>query len=151
MKASKEEQREEKSLQDDLCSGQAHRAITPDVIARIDGLIWENRRITQKEIRVQVGISHGSVHAIIKGRSSEKFARRDEMWCHHFVSESKQQSQQWKHLNSPRPKKSKAVHMSSGKVMMTFFFDFRGPLLVEFLEHGATINAKHYAGRLQKL
>ncbi|KAG8234562.1 hypothetical protein J437_LFUL014491 [Ladona fulva] len=36
--------------------GQAHRAITPDVIARID----------EEEIRVQVGISHGSVHAIIK-------------------------------------------------------------------------------------
>ena len=30
------------TLQDDLHLGQAHRAITPDVIAQIDGLIWEN-------------------------------------------------------------------------------------------------------------
>ena len=44
---------------------QAHRAITPDVIARIDSLVRENRRITEEQIRVQVGISHGSVHAII--------------------------------------------------------------------------------------
>ena len=48
-------------------------------------------------------------------------------------------------------KKSKAVHTSTGKVMMTFFFDCRGPPLVDFLERGATINVKHYADTLQKL
>ena len=50
-----------------------------------------------------------------------------------------------------RPKKSKAVHKSTDKVMITFFFDCRGPLLVIFLEHGATINAKHYVDTLLKL
>ena len=34
--------------------------------------------------------------------------------------------------------------------MMTFF-DCRGPLLVDFLECGATISVKHYADMLQKL
>ncbi|KAJ4447223.1 hypothetical protein ANN_09226 [Periplaneta americana] len=68
----------------------------------------------------------------------------DESWCYHFEPESKRQSQQWKHMDSPPPKKSKAMHTSSGKVMLTFFFDSRGPLLVEFLEHGATINAQRY-------
>ena len=53
------------SLQDDSQPGEAHRVITPDVIARINGLIWENRRITEEQIRVLVGISHGSMHAII--------------------------------------------------------------------------------------
>ena len=43
------------SLQDDSRLGQVHRAITPHVIARIDGLIWENRRITEEQICVQVG------------------------------------------------------------------------------------------------
>ena len=47
------------TLQDDPHPGHAHRAITPDVIARIDGLIRENRRITEGQIRVQVG--RGSV------------------------------------------------------------------------------------------
>ena len=51
------------SLQDDSSPRQVHRAITPDVIARIDGLIREIRQITEEQIRV--GISHGSVHAII--------------------------------------------------------------------------------------
>ena len=69
---------------------------------------------------------------------------------HHFEPESKLQSQQWKHLNSPPPKKSKAFRTSTGKFMMTFF-DCRGFLLVDFLEREATINAKRYADTLQKL
>ena len=75
----------------------------------------------------------------------------DETYCHHFEPESKRQSQQWKHLNYPPPKKSKAVHTSTGIMLMTFFFDCRGPLLVDLLERGATINAKRYADRLKKL
>ena len=61
------------------------------------------------------------------------------------------QSQQCKHLSSPPSKKSKAVHASTSKVMMTFFFDFRGPLLVDVLERGATISAKRSVDTLQKL
>ncbi|KAJ4441640.1 hypothetical protein ANN_11498 [Periplaneta americana] len=52
------------SLQDDARPGQAHRAITPAVIAEVDGLIQGNRRITVEELRRLVGISHGSVHVI---------------------------------------------------------------------------------------
>ena len=52
------------SLQDDLRPEQARRAIKPDVIARIDGLV--NRRITEKQICVYVTVSHRYVHAIIK-------------------------------------------------------------------------------------
>jgi histone-lysine N-methyltransferase SETMAR len=77
----------------------------------------------------------------------------DETWCHHFKPESKRQSEQWKHVNSPPPKKSKAVH-NFLKVMMMFFFDGKGPLLVEFLEfleHGFTISALRYEDTLQKL
>ena len=62
------------SLQEDSRPVQAHRAIAPDVIVRIDGLIQESQRITEEKIRVHVGNSHGSVHAIITC-SSEKFAR----------------------------------------------------------------------------
>ena len=49
------------SLQDDSHPGHANRAIAPDVITRIDGLIRENRQITEEEIPVQVAIMHGSV------------------------------------------------------------------------------------------
>ncbi|GFV89158.1 uncharacterized protein TNCV_4913571 [Trichonephila clavipes] len=45
----------------------------------------------------------------------------DETWGHHFEPESKSQSKHWKRAISPPPKKSKAVHASSSKVMMSFF------------------------------
>ena len=51
----------------------------------------------------------------------------------------------------PRQRNPKPVHKCTGKVTMTFFFDCMGPLLVDFLERGATINAKCNADTLQKL
>ncbi|KAJ4451644.1 hypothetical protein ANN_03113 [Periplaneta americana] len=52
------------SLQDNARPGQAHRAITPAVIAEVNGHIRGNRCITVEELRRLVGISHGSVHVI---------------------------------------------------------------------------------------
>ncbi|KAJ4432856.1 hypothetical protein ANN_21495 [Periplaneta americana] len=57
--------RERVSLQDDARPRQAHRAITPAVIAEVDGLIRGNRRTTLEELRRLVGISHGSVNVIV--------------------------------------------------------------------------------------
>ena len=39
-------------------------------------------------------------------------------------------------------KKSKAIHTSAGKIMLTFFFDQDGPLLIDFLQRGTTMNAQ---------
>ena len=64
------------SLQDDSSPGQAHLAITPDVIARIHGLIQENRRITEEQIRVQSALAIAPCLPLSKITcSSEKFAR----------------------------------------------------------------------------
>ncbi|GFV94363.1 hypothetical protein TNCV_2268171 [Trichonephila clavipes] len=46
----------------------------------------------------------------------------DETWGHHFEPESKRQSKHRKRATSPPPKKLEAVHTSSGKVMIPFFF-----------------------------
>jgi hypothetical protein len=53
------------SLQDDARPGEAHCVITPDVIAALDGHIRANRWITVEEISLLMGISHGSIHAIV--------------------------------------------------------------------------------------
>lgn len=74
----------------------------------------------------------------------------DESWCHHYEPETRRQSLQWKHLNSPPPKKAKAV-ISSGKVLLTFFFDRQGPLLIEFAKRGETINSSRYCATLNRL
>ena len=57
---------------------------------------------------------------------------------------------QWKHSSSPPPQKSKAT-ITARKVMLSFFFDCRGPLLIEFLPQGSTINSAQYCSTLTKL
>ena len=57
---------EHTSLQDDSRPRKARSVIKPSVMARIGGLIRENRRIIEEEIRLKIGIIHGSVHAIFK-------------------------------------------------------------------------------------
>ncbi|XP_035232740.1 histone-lysine N-methyltransferase SETMAR-like [Stegodyphus dumicola] len=63
-----------------------------------------------------------------------------ETWYHHYEPETKWDSMQWKHASSPTPKKFKTIS-SAGKVLLTVFFDIKGPLIVEFLEHRKTINS----------
>ena len=48
-------------------------------------------------------------------------------------------------------KKSKAIHTSAGKVMLTFFFNQDGPLLIDFLQRGTTVNAQRCSQTLTTL
>lgn len=79
-----------------------------------------------------------------------KIVTGDETWVHFFEPESKRQSMEWHHRNSPTQKKFKTVR-SAGKVMATVFWDAEGVILVDFLEHGRTINSVLYVSTLKKL
>ena len=70
-----------------------------------------------------LGISCGllSPYEDDSGDFIERVVTQDEAWVHHFDRESKIHSKQWKHPDSPPPKKFKRVH-SAGKVMATIFF-----------------------------
>ena len=57
---------------------------------------------------------------------------------------------EWRHLDSPTKKKPKTVP-SAKKSMGTVFWDAEGCILIEFLEHGKTINTSHYVQTLSKL
>ena len=60
------------------------------------------------------------------------------------------QSKQWKHLGSPPPKKFKRVH-SAEKLIASIFWESQGVIMIEYLEHGRTINGAYYAGKLRWL
>ena len=64
----------------------------------------------------------------------------DETWCHHYEPESKRQSMEWRHVNSPSKKKFKTLP-SAVKVMCTVFWDRKGVILLDFLEPRQTINS----------
>ena len=65
----------------------------------------------------------------------KRLITQDETWVHHYDPETKAQSMQWKHLDSPPPKKAR-VQPSAGKVMLTVFWDQDGVVMTDFLEKG---------------
>jgi len=73
----------------------------------------------------------------------------DKTWAFHFTPETKQQSHEWRHSSSPKPRKFKRTQ-SAGKVMATVFWDRKGVLLVDFMARGTTINADRYCETLKK-
>uniref|UniRef100_A0A670ZEW1 Histone-lysine N-methyltransferase SETMAR n=1 Tax=Pseudonaja textilis TaxID=8673 RepID=A0A670ZEW1_PSETE len=81
----------------------------------------------------------------------DRIVTGDETWVKHVSSETKLQSMQWGHTNSsPKPRKCLQT-FSARKIMVTVFWDRQGVLLIDFLEHGATINFVRYCEMLQKL
>ena len=84
----------------------------------------------------------------------EVFKRRlvtgDETWIHHYDPETKEQSKQWKHRQSPPPKKFK-VQPSAGKIMDTIFYDAEGVVLIDYLPHKTTVTGTYYADLLRRL
>ena len=127
---------------------------TPETIAKIHGIIMADRRVTERYIAIELGISRERVHtvihnelqmsrvsarwvpkllsadqkrtrhnmskdnlAIFKANPASfllRFVTVDETWVHNFQPESKQQSKQWKHPDSPAPKKT-VEHFLSDK------------------------------------
>ncbi|CAN8016469.1 unnamed protein product [Ixodes persulcatus] len=76
----------------------------------------------------------------------ESIATGDETWVHYTTPETKQQSRQCKHPESPKPRKFKQT-LYAGMVMASVFWERKG-LLYEFMPAGTTINADRYCETL---
>jgi len=74
----------------------------------------------------------------------------DETWAYHYEPETKRQSVEWHHPQSPRKKKFKTTP-SAGKVMITVFRDIDVVILVDVMARGETVNLDVYIKPLQKL
>jgi len=74
----------------------------------------------------------------------------DETWLYNYDPETKQQSMEWRHSGSSRPKKFR-VQKSAGKVLASIFWDQDGILPIDCFPKGQTINAEYYASLLVQL
>jgi len=83
-----------------------------------------------------------------RGLFLDSIVTSDETWVHYFTPESKRSSMQWRHPESPKPKKAKTT-FSVGKVTTTIFWDSKGALYVDFLTERRTINAEYYSALLE--
>lgn len=77
-----------------------------------------------------------------------RIVTQDESWFHFSEPESKQSSMQWKHVDSPRPRKF-LLKPSANKVLYSFFWDYRGVILQHAVEKGTTINGVYHASLLR--
>jgi len=74
----------------------------------------------------------------------------DETWLYHYDPETKQQSVEWRHSGSPRPKIFRE-QKSAGKVLASIFWDQDGILLIDYLPKDQTFNAEYYSSLLVQL
>ena len=74
----------------------------------------------------------------------------DETWFYHYDLETKQQSMEWRHSGSPRPKTFR-VQKSAGKFLVSIFWDQDGILPIGYLPKGQNINAQYYLSLLMQL
>jgi len=74
----------------------------------------------------------------------------DKTWFYHYDPETKQQSMEWRHSGSPRPKKFR-VQKSARNGLASIVWDQDGILLIDYLSKGQTINAQHYSSPLVQL
>ena len=81
---------------------------------------------------------------------SREVGERLEFHVSGYDPETKRQSSQWKHPESPRPKKARQVR-SKIKVMLTVFFDIRGIVHHEYALEGQTVTKEYYQDVLRRL
>ena len=74
----------------------------------------------------------------------------DEIWLYHYDPKTKQESVEWGHSASPRPKKFR-VQNSAGKVLASIFGGQDGIVLIDYLAKGQTQNAEYYLFLLVEL
>jgi hypothetical protein len=62
------------SVTDSPGPGQALRVVTPEVIAAVEAIVKENRRVTVNEIAAHLDISYGSAHHIVHDKKYVRFS-----------------------------------------------------------------------------
>ena len=88
------------------------------------------------------------------GREGNRFTgtliTADETWVRHYEPETRRESMEYRHPESPRPKKLK-ISRSSNKLMLSVFWDARGVIHSEYAPKGTTINSTRYIETLKRL
>ena len=123
-----------------VCKTSCFKIITEDLGLRrvsakmVPRLLTPEQKETRvemcREIKRQLEDDAGLLSKVVTG---------DETWCYGYDPETKQQSSQWKHRGSPRPKKARQVR-SAVKVMLITYFDVRGLVHAEFVPPGQSVN-----------
>jgi hypothetical protein len=71
----------------------------------------------------------------------------NETCMYHYLPVSKHQNIGWKYMSLARTKKFRSAP-SASKMMLMLFWDFNGPILEHYQNHGQTVNRTWYCAML---
>jgi len=74
----------------------------------------------------------------------------DETWCFQYDPETKRQSAEWKLPEEAKPQKCR-LEKSKVKILLVYFYDYKGIVHKEFIPYNQTINGEVYLGILKRL
>ena len=74
----------------------------------------------------------------------------DESWISCYDPEIKRQSSQWKHAGFPRPKKASQSKFTQKHLMILFYFDSTGMIVLHWVSTGRTVNKEYYVKVLRE-
>ena len=106
---------------------------------------WVSRMLTDENKASRVAMCQAMLSRD-KGMNSAFFSSvvtMDETWMPMFNPETKWQSAQWKHTDSPPPKKFR-VTASAEKMMVAMFWDSEGVILIHCVPESTTVTGETY-------
>ena len=103
---------------------------------------WVPKQLTEvnKQMRVDICQKHLDFYGNEWDIFLDRIITGDETWVNQYKPESKRQSMEWKHPQLPCKKKFK-TQPSTGKLMLTVFWDSQGPVVEHYQERDTTINS----------
>lgn len=136
----------------DVSIGTVHKILHDDLGYSKVSCRWVPKMLTDENKAKRLEISKKNLERFQREGDSflDRIVTCDETWVAHYEPECKQQSMQWKHTASPVKKKFRAQR-SVKKVMLTVFWDVKGPITISFLEKGTTVNSENYCQLLQQV
>ncbi|KAI6651176.1 hypothetical protein LOD99_5527 [Oopsacas minuta] len=78
---------------------------------------------------------------------------RDETWIYYHDPCTVNEVAEWRHEDSPKPKVPRLGHCpkSKSKLMLSIFWDSKGPLLLDYLPKNTTVTGTYYADLMTKV
>jgi len=129
-----------------MSHGSAYNIVHDDLRYRTACRRWVPRNLSHDHKRAWQAIcqEHFDRHACEGDDFLHQIVTGDKSWVYHYEPESKIQSMQWNHPSSPATKKFR-TQASTGKVMLTIFWDVNGPMSVHFQGKVQNVTSAQYS------
>lgn len=133
-----------------ICVGSVHTILHDDLKMRKVSSRWVPRMLTDDHKAARVACCQAMLMSndSMNGTFFSSVVTMDETWIPFFNPETKRQSAQWKHTDSPPPKKFR-VTASAEKMMVSMFWDSEGVILTHCVPKGTTVTGVSYENVLK--